>query len=238
MPDYTRLAERYDEIFPASAAEMAFVAARLGPAGRLLDIGCGTGNKTVLLAAGRDHVVGIDADAGIIAAARTGHPGPNIRYDVLDMSDLAARFSAHSFDAAVSLGNTLAHLPGPADLTRFFESLRRVLVPGGRFIGQILHYDRILDAGMADLPRIETDSVVFTRRYERRDGEFHFVSDLLDKADGTVDHGDTVLFPFRKSAVESCLAESGFAQSRCFGGHDGADWTPSSYHFIFDTTSP
>ncbi|MCC8167454.1 MAG: class I SAM-dependent methyltransferase [Planctomycetes bacterium] len=238
MPDYSRMAEWYDEIFPVAPAEMAFVNARLHDRRRILDIGCGTGNKTVLLAPGRDDVVAIDADDGMIAAATTGHPGPNIRYAVLDMADLAGHFPVSSFDAAVCLGNTLTHLAGPDSLRRFLDSLGRVLVPGGRFVAQILNYDRIIENGVTDLPRIETAKVVFTRRYDWRDGLMHFVTDCLDKASGTTDHGDTVLYPFRKNEIESLLADAGFAAPECFGAYDGSEWTMASYHFIFDTASP
>ncbi len=237
MPDYTRLAGWYDEIFPVSPAEMAFVNSRLGPAKRLLDIGCGTGNKTVFLAPGREIVNAIDADPGMIPAAQAGHFSPNIDYAVLDMNDIAGHFPARSFDAAVCLGNTLAHLSGVDDLGRFLKNLRSVLTPGGRFIAQILNYDRVLDNNVTDLPRIETDNVVFTRRYEWRDGVMHFVTECRGKADGASDHGDTVLYPFRKGEVEALLAEHGFAAPDCFGSYDGAEWTPTSYHFIFDTAA-
>jgi SAM-dependent methyltransferase len=110
--------------------EARLVDAMLGPGSRILDAGCGTGRVGAVLHGRGHHVVGVDADPVLIAAAQEDHPGPT--WVVADLSelDLVAEGIAELFDAAVVAGNVLAFVaPGTeADV------LRRIaahLVPDG-----------------------------------------------------------------------------------------------------------
>jgi SAM-dependent methyltransferase len=60
----------------------------LDGAGRLLDVGCGPGSLTLLLAPLFDAAVGIDADAGMIAEARGR--APHVDWHVLRAEELPA----------------------------------------------------------------------------------------------------------------------------------------------------
>jgi SAM-dependent methyltransferase len=82
QPGYDELADAYDEAFPdgyASTLErhvVALFAAEVvaGPAGTVVDVGCGTGHVTGDLAAAGLDVVGVDPSAGMLAIARRSHP--------------------------------------------------------------------------------------------------------------------------------------------------------------------
>ena len=93
---------------------------------RWLDVGCGTGalSSAILESRSPQHLAGIDASAGFIAAAkkRLGD-GPDLRVD--DAQSLP--FADDEFDAAVS-GLCLNFVPDPAAATR---EMRRVTRSGG-----------------------------------------------------------------------------------------------------------
>ncbi|SDL45125.1 Methyltransferase domain-containing protein [Glycomyces sambucus] len=61
--------------YPAALAEAVRDALGLDGTGRLLDVGCGPGSLTVLLAPLFAEAVGVDADPGMIAEARLKAPG-------------------------------------------------------------------------------------------------------------------------------------------------------------------
>lgn len=140
------------------------------PPGRLtVDIGCGEGRLTADLAARGHTVLGIDASPRLVEAARTAHPGLDVRIaDAAHLpledrsADLAIAFMAlHDMDAA------------PAAV----REAARVLVAGGRLCIALVH--PINSAGVfpedaaPDTPLVIEGSYLAERRYQdatERDG--------------------------------------------------------------------
>jgi len=89
------------------AGEARLIDAMVAPRSRILDAGCGPGRVGAELARRGHTVVGVDADAALIAAARADHPGPSWLMADLAELDLATRGQPDPFDAAVLAGNVL-----------------------------------------------------------------------------------------------------------------------------------
>ncbi len=109
------------------AGEARLVDAMAAPHSRILDAGCGPGRTAGALHARGHHVVGVDADAELIEAARHDHPGP--RWIVADLSelDLPSVGEPEPFDAAVVAGNVMAFVAPDTEtqvLTRLHDHLR------------------------------------------------------------------------------------------------------------------
>lgn len=111
-------------------------AAREARPGRFLDLACGAGYGTRLLAERRadaTELVGVDLDTSAVTYARQryGSGEPRLRYEAAD----ALQFSdAIGFDTIVSL-ETIEHLPSaPAE---FVARLRQLLRPGGLVIASV-----------------------------------------------------------------------------------------------------
>lgn len=90
--------------------------------GRILDVACGTGHGSALLAA-RGEVVGVDHDPAAVSLARTRVPSGE--FHVAEVPPLG--FDDDTFDAAVSF-ETLEHIQ---DDHGFVAELRRVVKRGG-----------------------------------------------------------------------------------------------------------
>jgi SAM-dependent methyltransferase len=123
----------YDSWFDAGWGRYAFAVesrAILRVAGRIdglrvLDVGCGTGRMTQVLASRGARVAGLDLDAAMLTVAARRTAGPLILGDAA-----ALPFSAASFDLTVAV--TLCEFV--ADVGAVFAELARVTRPGGRFI--------------------------------------------------------------------------------------------------------
>lgn len=113
--------------------EARFVDA-LAPRGAwILDAGCGPGRVGGRLAALGHHVIGVDIDAELIAAAERDHPGPIWLVGDLAVVDLAADGIAERFDVIVSVGNVMTFLD-PATRRTVLHRLRVHLATDGRLV--------------------------------------------------------------------------------------------------------
>lgn len=232
MTFYDDLSRYYDEIFPVDAAEMAFVSGQVAGKRRLLDVGCGTGNKTVHCAAKDVQVTGIDRDPAMITRAKTDNARSNISYEVLDMSLLGVRYAPGSFDAAVCLGNTLVHLADRAAIDALLGDLGGLLAAEGVAVIQILNYDRILDGHITSLPDLESEHALFTRSYEAEGPLLRFITRLTEKSSGRSLDNAVPLYPLRREELARGLAAAGFHTVEWYGNYRGDPLTADSFALI------
>lgn len=96
---------------------------------RVLDVGCGRGGNAAALARyfGAAEVVGLDLSAPAIASARRTIDTPRVTFVVGDA--LSLPFEEQRFDVITNI-ESAQHYP---DKGRFFDEVRRVLIPGGHF---------------------------------------------------------------------------------------------------------
>ena len=229
MDFYQALSTYYDELFPINREEMAFLVSQVEGSGSLLDIGCGTGNKTVFFSEVVGRIVAFDNDGGMITRAAHDNARPNIRYEVLDMHGIPSRFPAPSFDSALCLGNTLVHLSGADEISRILKAIYNLLLPGGSCILQILNYDRILDRNVRELPLLASKQVEFRRSYLPEAGKLHFITKLSLIGSAESYDNDVLLYPLRKEELLSILAETGFQQPALYGDYSGNAYQDDSF---------
>jgi SAM-dependent methyltransferase len=114
---------RPQPVFAALAASGALV-------GRVLDVGCGTGEHALLAAETGLDATGIDASPKAIALARdkAGARGLPVRFllgDALDLGSLGQQF-----DSVIDSG--LFHVFDDEHRARYVDGLRGVMAPGGQ----------------------------------------------------------------------------------------------------------
>jgi SAM-dependent methyltransferase len=153
MAVYDLLAPHYDAVTGDSAPEAAFVRdiieRRHGQAATLLDLACGTGGMTALLA-GAYQVSGLDISPGMLAMARENLPGGTPLY-LADMTSF--RLNA-SFDVIVCAYQSINHLLSLAAWESTFDRAREHLNPGGLFVFDIITVSH-LDQMAAGPPIVE-----------------------------------------------------------------------------------
>lgn len=131
-----RLAEQ--SAFYADLTEDAFRRAGVAPGMRVLDVGCGAGDVSLLAAAmtgPTGAVLGIDRSPDAVATARRRADSAGIahaRFEVSEIDAFAASPSASGFDAIVGR-LVLLYQPDPAATIR---DLARLLRPGGIIVFQ------------------------------------------------------------------------------------------------------
>ncbi|MCO5330333.1 MAG: class I SAM-dependent methyltransferase [Ilumatobacteraceae bacterium] len=100
---------------------------------RILDAGCGPGRVGARLATLGHHVVGVDIDPILIAAAQHDHPDVTWLVDDLSELDLPAAGITDGFDIVVCAGNVLTFLD-PDTRRPVLARLREHLNDSGRIV--------------------------------------------------------------------------------------------------------
>ncbi len=151
-----------------------------------VDLGAGFGMHAIALARRGYSVVAIDSDAALLRelAEHAEHAnGLAIRTVVADLLD----FRAHLDDAAdliLCMGDTLTHLPAPADVTALFAEVAAALSSGGQFACTFRDYSKELLAENRFIPvRSSADrTLTCFLEYARQSVTVH---DIIHELDGT-----------------------------------------------------
>jgi ubiquinone/menaquinone biosynthesis C-methylase UbiE len=135
----------------------------------VLELGCGTGKNTALLAEIGERVLALDFSAGMIARAKEKLARDNI---IFRMADLTQPWPCgdQSFDL-IACNLVLEHI---ADLTFIFREAFRTLLEGGRFFVSELHPFRQYQGTQANFLRDEERTQI--------PAFVHHVSDFLNAA--------------------------------------------------------
>jgi len=100
---------------------------------KALDLACGTGTVSELLAGLGLEVVGVDISSAMISVAKrkAAEKGLDIEYYVQDAASLSLN---HCFDLAVSLFDSINYITDPIALESAFRRVNNHLLNGGLFI--------------------------------------------------------------------------------------------------------
>jgi SAM-dependent methyltransferase len=137
--------------YPQALAEALQAELGLDGAGRLLDVGCGPGSLTHLLAPLFEEAVGVDASAAMVREAEA-QTAPNERFVQLRAEELPAGLGTFRL---VTLAQSF-HWMDQAPVARV---LFKMTEPGGALV----HVGATTHLGDGDVPRAEIDALI--RRY-------------------------------------------------------------------------
>ncbi|KMO70893.1 class I SAM-dependent methyltransferase [Mycolicibacterium chlorophenolicum] len=120
--------------------------------GRVLDVGCGTGEHTILLTRLGYDVLGVDGAPTAVEQARrnAAAQGVDARFDVRDALDLG---TSPTYDTVVD--SALFHVFDDADRAQYVRSLHGVTRPGALVVVLALS-----DAGRGFGPQVGRDDLV------------------------------------------------------------------------------
>jgi ubiquinone/menaquinone biosynthesis C-methylase UbiE len=184
---------------------------------QVLDLACGTGNVSELLAAEGYRVVGVDLAPGMIAQARSkaAERGLDIEYHVQDAAELD--LPGRRFDLCVSLFDSLNYITDPARLAAAMARLAAHLTRNGLFIFDLNSEYALVNnffdqgnLGTADPLRYDWKSEYFpaTRLCRVRMKFWHRQSDGTDRY-FEEEHWQ---YAYRESEIVDMLRDAGFDQ--------------------------
>lgn len=154
-------ARLYDLVFPGGGPAVEFYRAEADRhGGRVLELGCGTGQKLIPIAADGHPCVGLDLSSDMLteAARKADERGVAVEWVP---GDMRAFDLDRSFDVVFIAANSLLHLHEAEELVSCLRSVRRHLAPGGRFIFDVFN-PSVRRLAEADGVRRTRESLSFT----------------------------------------------------------------------------
>lgn len=115
----------------------------LEPRSRVLDLGCGSGRRTIELARRGHRVLGVDPDERALAQARAAAKSERLNVHFMK-ADLRAIAYRAEFDAVVSLDGSFGQAPGDRDDLRSLECARKALKHGGKMLIDVLNKEWLM----------------------------------------------------------------------------------------------
>jgi SAM-dependent methyltransferase len=192
---------------------------RVPPAGRVLDICCGTGYLARLLAARGFAVTGVDASSEMIACARRDVPSGD--FHVADVAEFTA---PGEFDAAVSTFDSLNHILGIEKLEAAFRHTASALRTGASFGFDIL-FEEAYQTHWADRFAMVRDDHVLTitgSGYDFRSRTAQCTITMFRLVEGQWRRADTTVREqcYPAAEIDGALARAGFGEILCYDARD------------------
>jgi glycine/sarcosine N-methyltransferase len=201
-----------------------------------VDAGCGTGVHALLLARQGVRVTAVDCSAAMLARLmeHAAAEGRDVRTIQAGLEDLSTLLSG-PFDAILSTGNTLPHLPDIPALDRCLSGFARLLRPGGIIFLQLLNYERILSRRERMQSVREEGGEIFVRFYDFLDPLLRFNILRLEKTGEGFrpELSSVTLRPFLESEIRRALAPAGFIDIRTFGDLSMNPFDPANSPDLF-----
>lgn len=229
---YSKLSKYYDDIFKPSSFEKQLIDSFINNSDKMaLDIGAGTGKTSFHLASMNLFTIGIDLDEFMINKAISNSNYPNLEFKVMNMVDIK-KLNINNFDIITCLGNTLVHIK---DVNKFINNVYQILNKNGRFILQILNYDRIIKSNIKNLPQIETDNIIFNRNYHYSDNPqlINFETEIILKRENEKIVDSVTLYPIYYQNLINIVSKNGFRILNTYGSYKCDPFEiDTSFHLI------
>jgi ubiquinone/menaquinone biosynthesis C-methylase UbiE len=182
------------------------------------DLGCGTGLDSIALTQNGLTVTGFDISAGMIEKAKEKGVELNLNIEFYNYSldNIPGKF-ANMYSFAVSMGNTLANL-NKKGIRQAIKNCYRMLQPGGKFLLQILNYEKILKTKERIVNITQEKEKNYVRFYDFCGDEINFNILSFDTSELKNKHLNTTkLYPYNRHELTELLSETQFKDIECFG---------------------
>jgi len=219
---YNDIVSIYDEIFPLNQAFLKFIKNYLGETGsRVLDLGCGPGDYVNTISNMGYEAVGIDSSTEMIKKAQAACQGSFYPLSFTEINQLDGQF-----DCIFCIGNSLSYLQNEL-LEPFLEDVNALLQENGRFLLQVVNWDKFRSEGISEFPvKTLADGRTFHRRYEPGDkGEVIFHTGI-QQGEELLGSWSDPLYPKYAGLLMEAVKAIGMVEPALFGDFERAPYDP------------
>ncbi|HDR4862372.1 MULTISPECIES: class I SAM-dependent methyltransferase [Bacillus] len=218
MTFYQKLMPYYDEIFPENEKQLNFIASYLQEGDSVIDVGAATGNVANALVEKGMIVTAMEPAkkmADKISEKAITHRG-RLFVNTLRMQQIDD--VPGIFDGIYCIGNTLVHLDNVQEISDFIQSSFKKLKKNGKFIVQIVNYEKVLNQKNFIFPVIKKEHFSFKRDYAIERNKVLFTVTL--NTSGEEFSNSIELYPITKKQLLPILIDCGFESVETYANFD------------------
>lgn len=191
------------------------------PIRTVLDLACGTGSLTWLLAERGYDMTGVDLSEEMLAEARekgADHAAemPLFLHQSMDRLDLY-----DTVDACVCCLDSVNYVTRPAVLKKAFQRVHLFLTPGGMFVFDINTPEKLMGLdGQLFMDETEDAACIWRAEYSRRRRVCTYGIDLFTRQESGLWRREEEVheeYAYTPEELVGCLKEAGFVDIRQFG---------------------
>jgi SAM-dependent methyltransferase len=216
----------------ASEVEGCTRLAGVSPPCKVLDLCCGPGRHSAELARKGYRVTGVDRTREYLDEA--GKDFPDIEFVEADMRDFRR---TDSFSLVLNLYTSFGYFEDPADDRKVVENVYESLVPGGKFIMELMGKE-VLARIFRERDWYEEDGIIYLEERRVLD-DWKWVEARWLKLDGekmeeyTISHR---LYSARE--LKELLTESGFGEVEIYGSLAGISYDQNAERLVAVARKP
>jgi 2-polyprenyl-3-methyl-5-hydroxy-6-metoxy-1,4-benzoquinol methylase len=215
----------------ASEVEGILRMLNISPPSRILDLCCGFGRHSLILARQGYEVTGLDISQSFLDYARrkADEQGIFIELERRDMRDIQ---HAEEFDAVINLFTAFGFFNCEEDDLKVLKGVARALKPDGQFIIDTINRDYVIHSGQFQTFNKRNGTIILEERF------FDFFKSRLEIVNHLVDNvnGDRKLeSSFRLYTLREMLDmfnRSGLMLTDVYGDFDGSQYSGKSPRMI------
>jgi SAM-dependent methyltransferase len=215
--------------------EVAFAEQRLelNPDARVLDLCCGPGRHSVLLALHKYQVTGLDLSQSYLDLAKRAATDSKVAFDTVcaDMREIP--FDDY-FDAAINMYSSFGYLESEAEDLRVLESISRSLNPGGRLLLDMLNREWAVANYIQNDWHAETDGTLYVehRSLDLASSRMRVRFVIVDPNGGRHDSIGHDIRLYSLTEMTRLLERVGLGKIEVFGGFDSEPYGIESRRMI------
>jgi SAM-dependent methyltransferase len=218
-----------------STEEAAFAeqALELAPGACVLDLCCGQGRHSVVLAQHGYRVAALDLNKGYLELARQAARNSNIELETV-AADMRRIPFEQRFDAIINMFSSFGYLESEADDDQVLESIAKALRPGGRLFLDMLNREwAVANYIQNDWHRGPDDSLYVERReFDLATSRMNVRFTIIDAKGGRRDSVGHHIRLYTLTEITRMLARHGLTIIITFGGFDGAPYAIDTRRMI------
>jgi 2-polyprenyl-3-methyl-5-hydroxy-6-metoxy-1,4-benzoquinol methylase len=221
----------YTENSAPTEVESVLRMLNLKPPAKILDLCCGFGRHSLVLARNGFEVTGLDLSERFLAQARRKADESGIKI-TLEQRDMREIQHENEFDAVINLFTAFGFFHTEAEDIKVLKGVAKALKPDGQFIIDSINRDYVIHSGQWQRWNIENGTAILEERF------FDFFKSRLEIIHHLVNHKtqDRKLeSSFRLYTLREMLAmfaKIGLVLTDVYGDFDGSQYSAKSPRMI------